>query len=212
MKMLSFLLFVCVSVSCLAMAADAPKPAVVQRSQDWTLDVQYEHLQQIMLRPAGGGHSVRYWYMIMTVTNNAGKDVEFFPQCEMMTDTFQITQAGIGVPPEVFEKIKERHLGMYPFLEPLVTEGTRILQGQDNTRDFVIIWPDFDAEAKQVSLFITGLSNETVVVENPAEEEGGEPEKVFLRKTLELDYTFAGDAAFRANPNMTFAGASWIMR
>ncbi len=210
MRILVCLLSLVIAVTCLAMAA--PKPAVVQRPQDWTVDVQYEQLQQIMLRPEQGGQPVRFWYLILTVTNNTGDDVEFYPQCELMTDTFEIIPAGRGVSPEVFENIKTRHRGMYPFLESLDPSGMRILQGQDNTRDIAIIWPDFDMQAKQVSLFVAGLSNETIVVDYPAAEEDGEPTKVFLRKTLELDYKFSGDPAFRAEPKMTFAGMSWIMR
>jgi hypothetical protein len=211
MKTLVSLLCVGMTVSCLAMAA--PKPAVVQRPQDWTVDVKYEHLQQIMLKPGQGGQPLRFWYLILTLTNNTGDDVEFFPQCELMTDTFQITPAGKSVPPEVFEHIKTRHRAMYPFLEALDPSGMRILQGSDNTRDITIIWPDFDTKAKRISLFITGLSNETVAVNYPVDaNDSGAPEKVFLRKTLELDYTFSGDPAFRAQPNMTFAGTTWIMR
>jgi hypothetical protein len=211
MRILVFLLSLVVTVTCFAMAA--PKPAVVQRPQDWTIDVKYEQLQQIMLKPEKGGQPVRFWYLILTLTNNTGDDVVFYPQCELMTDTFEIIPAGKDVPPEVFEHIKTRHRAMYPFLESLDPSGMRILQGRDNTRDIAIIWPDFDMKAKEVSLFIAGLSNETAVVDYPvADEDSNTPERVFLRKTLELDYKFSGDPAFRANPKMTFAGMSWIMR
>jgi hypothetical protein len=165
-----------------------------------------------MLRDEQDGKTKRFWYLVLTVTNNTGDDVDFYPQCEMATDTFEITKAGTMVPPAVFEQIKKRHQAMYPFLEALDSSGMRILQGEDNTRDIAIIWPDFDTEAKQANLFITGLSNETAVVEYPAEEEGGEPTRVFLRKTLELDYTFSGDPKFRAKAKMEFTGENWIMR
>jgi hypothetical protein len=189
----------------------APKPAVVQRLQDWTVDVKYEPLQQIMLRPDDRSRPMRFWYLILTVTNNTGDDVEFYPQCELMTDTFEIIPAGQDVPPEVFEYIKTRHRSLYPFLEQLDPSGVRILQGSDNTRDIAIIWPDFDLQAKEISLFIAGLSNETVAVDYPVAG-GNTPEKIFLRKTLELDYSFSGDPAFRSEPKMTFTGSEWIMR
>jgi len=209
MKILVSLLSLVCTVTCFAMAA--PKPAVVQRSQDWTVDVKYEPLQQIMLRPDDMSRPVRFWYLILTVTNNTGDDVEFYPHCELMTDTFEIIPAGKDVPPEVFEFIKARHRSLYPFLEQLDPSGMRILQGSDNTRDIAIIWPDFDMRAKEISLFIAGLSNETVAVDYPVVA-SGKPEKVFLRKTLELDYSFSGDPAFRAEPKITFAGSDWIMR
>ena len=125
----------------------------------------------------------------------------------------KIIPAGQDVSPEVFEYIKARHRGIYPFLEQLDPSGMRILQGSDNTRDIAIIWPDFDLRAKEISLFIAGLSNETIAVDYPVAVAGSDmPERVLLRKTLELDYSFSGDPAFRSEPKMTFEGSSWIMR
>ena len=194
-----------------ALAMGAPKPAAVQPIHYWTVDVEYEHLQQKTLRTDSGVK--RFWYIIITVTNNTGRDVDFYPQCEMMTDTFQILPAGQSVLPSVYEQIKSRYQRAYPFLEVLDTAGSSILQGEDNTRDFLIVWPDFDTKAKGVSLFITGLSNETAVIENPAvTDEDGNPTRAFLRKTLELDYTFGGDPTFRSNPKKAFTAQTWIMR
>ena len=209
MKILVSLLGFMVITTCFATAA--PEPAIVQRAQEWTLDVKYEPLQQITLRPDERGKPVRFWYLILTVTNNTGDDVELYPQCELMTDTFEIIPAGKDVPPEVFDYIKTRHRSMYPFLEQLDTSGMRVLQGSDNTRDIAVIWPDFDLRAKEISLFIGGLSNETVGVDYPVVG-SSMPEKVFLRKTLELDYSFSGDPAFRSEPKITFTGSEWIMR
>jgi hypothetical protein len=216
------LLTISLAISCFGMSA--PKPSVVQMPNQWTLEVEYQPLQEITMTSGKGGGSPlaspaasprqeRYWYLIVTVTNNTGDDVEFYPQCELMTDTFEIIPAGESVPPQVIESIKVRHKRLYPFLEALDASGMRILQGRDNTRDIVMVWPDFDAKARQISLFVSGLSNETVAVDNPAAKDNPEaPKKVFLRKTLEMDYTFKGDPEFRSTERMTFTGESWIMR
>jgi len=203
-------ILVLTALSCLAMTA--PKPAVVQGPQHWTADVQLKHLEQIMFKAGPDAKPKRFWYVILTVTNNTDDDIDFYPQCELLTDTFQIIPAGRDVPVEIFDFIKRRHTGIYPFLEALDTSGMRILQGEDNTKDIAIIWPDFDKAAKQVSLFIAGLSNETKVVEFSAEDKSAETIKVYLRKTMELDYTFSGDPKFRATPKITFQGQSWVMR
>jgi hypothetical protein len=130
-----------------------------------------------------------------------------------MTDTFRITQAGKNVSPVVFEQIKKRHKSRYPFLELLSKSGNRILQGEDNTKDIAVIWPDFDVKAKNIRLFIAGLSNETVAINHPiAKDDFGNPEKVFLRKTLELNYNFKGDPAIRSGASLTYKGKRWIMR
>lgn len=190
----------------------APEPAVIQRGNDWTVDVQYEHLQQIMLRNQAG-QMKRYWYVILTVTNNTGEDVDFYPKCELMTDTYQIVPSGRHVPGGVFEYIRNRYSTTYPFIENLSPSGTKVLQGENNTRDFVILWPDFDPQAKEVKFFISGLSNETAAVSHPSQkDELGNPKKVFLRKTLQLDYKISGDPEFRALPKLSFLERSWVMR
>ncbi len=190
----------------------APQPAIVHRPGQWTMEVKFEPPRQIVL-PRSAGAPARFWYTILTVTNRTGQDVDFFPRCELMTDTFQIVPAGMNVPPLAFERIRQRHQSRYPFLESLTSVGNRILQGEDNARDIVVIWPDFDVHAESFKIFITGLSNETAVINHPiAVDAMGQPVRVFLRKTLELDYAFRGDPALRNSVEVVYRGKSWVMR
>lgn len=196
---------------CVSLAA--PKPAIVQGPGLWTVDIRFEHPQEILLKVSRQKGPARFWYTLITLTNKTNRDIDFYPRCELMTDTFQIIPAGKGVPAGAFELIKRRHQAKYPFLESLEACGNRILQGQDNTKDIAIIWPDFDAKAKNVKLFIAGLSNETAIVEHPtAKDDSGEAVKVFLRKTLELSYTVSGDPALRAEADLSYQSKRWVMR
>ena len=196
-----------------SVSAAAPKPAAVPQPGSWTVDVKFEHPQMIMVKAAGDKQPKRFWYLIMTLTNKTSSDVEFYPKCELMTDTLQLIPAGESVPTAVFEQIKERHQSRYPFLEYFETTGRKILQGQDNAKDVAIVWPDFDPEAKSIKLFIAGLSNETISVDHPTEKDkSGKPVKVFLRKTLELSYAVKGDAALRTNDSLSYETQRWIMR
>lgn len=200
-------------VACTCQAA--PEPAIVPAAGQWTVDTEFTHPQQIVLRKSSDNQDVRFWYIIVTLTNNTGSDVDFYPKCDLMTDTFQIIPAGRFVPTTVFEQISKRHKSRYPFLEALDKAGNKLLQGEDNTKDIAIIWPDFDIKASSIGLFITGLSNETAVVQHPIlKDETGQPVKVFLRKTLEIDYTLrsAGTPALRSNVSLDFKGKCWIMR
>ena len=191
----------------------APEPAIVQGPDEWTVDVTFEHPQQIILRASGEAKPKRYWYTLITLTNKTNHDVDFYPKCELMTDTFEITPAGAGMPAAVFEQIKKRHQKKYPFLESLENAGNRILQGEDNIKDIAIIWSDFDVQAKGIKVFIAGLSNETVVIDHPtAKDETGKPTKIYLRKTLELSYKLGGDAAFRSGAKPIYEGKRWVMR
>ncbi len=188
----------------------APEPAVVPKSGDWMLDIRFENPEQIAL---DGKNPQRYWYIILSLTNKTGKDVDFYPAAELITDTLQVVPAIKGTPDVLFEKIKNRHQGKYPFLQLLEKTGDKILQGQDNTVDIAVIWPDFDPNAKGVSIFVTGLSNETVAVDHPTEKDkDGNPVKVYLRKTLQLDYSIAGDPKFRADQKLKFENKTWVMR
>ncbi len=198
-------------MGCVCLAA--PEPAIVPGPDDWTVDVTFEHPQQIMLQLGGDSKPRRFWYTIVTLNNKTNRDVDFYPKCDLMTDTFQITPAGKDTPAVVFKQIKRRHRRRYPFLEYLEKAGNKILQGEDNTKDIAIIWPDFDAQAQSIKVFITGLSNETAVIEHPvAKDKMGKPVKVYLRKTLELSYNIRGDAALRSGGDVVYKGERWIMR
>jgi len=198
-------------IACVSMAA--PEPAIVPAPGQWTLDMEFTHPQQITLLRGPDNKPVNFWYTIITLTNNSGDDVDFFPKCDLMTDSYQIIPAGKFVSPALFDQIKNRHKSIYPFLERLNNAGSKILQGEDNTKDIAVIWPDFDTQAKNIQLFITGLSNETVVVDHPVStDEDGKPLQIFLRKTLELSYSLRGDQALRSNSSFAFQGKRWIMR
>jgi len=191
-----------------------PTPAGVQQADQWTLTVTYTQPEQITFRMADSDQTQRFWYVIVTLTNESPFDeVSFYPLCQLVTDTFQVIPAGKNVPRSVFEAIKLKHQGSFPFLESLDFADRRIAHGKDNTRDFAIIWPDFDPKAKEVSLFIAGLSNETVVVLHPVlKDELGDPKQIFLQKTLQLKFSVAGDEALRASAVMKGIERNWVMR
>ena len=72
-----------------------------------------------------------------------------------------------------------------------------------------MIFPDFDPCAKHVSIFIGGLSNETAVVNNPAEKDAnGNPIKVVLQKTLELQYDISAILRSVAARRLTLSAAA----
>ena len=190
----------------------APKPAIVPGANQWTLNVVFTQPQQITVKTPGE-KAQRFWYIIVTLTNNSNIDVPFYPGCELMTDTFQIIPAYRDTKNIVFDKIKARHKKKYPFLESLEFADNKILQGQDNTKDLAIIWPDFEPKAKEIWLFLAGLSNETVAVEHPTQKDpNGSPEKMYLRKTLQLQYSIGGDANLRSNTTLVYKNKEWVMR
>jgi len=191
----------------------APQPAIVQAPSQWTAKVGVEPLRPITLRVGEQDHARRFWYTILRVENSMARDVDFYPQADLMTDTFELVPTGRAVPSDLCQIIKARHTGTYPLLEDLPFLGTKILQGRDHARDFAVIWPDFDPKAKAVTLFISGLSNETVVIDHPtARDQTGKPAKVFLRKTLQLDFALQGESDLRGDEDIRFITSRWVMR
>jgi hypothetical protein len=202
-----------ISVVIASVCLAAPEPAIVPAPGQWTVDMTFTHPQQIVLPGSSDNKLTRFWYIIITLTNNTGSDVGFYPKCDLMTDTFQVVPAGRSVTSAVFGQIKRRHKGKYPFLEPLEKAGNKILQGEDNAKDIAVVWPDFDSQAKNIKVFIMGLSNETAAIDHPvAKDDSGKPLKVFLRKTLELSYDLRGDSALRSDDSLAYKAKRWIMR
>lgn len=192
----------------------APKPVSVQRAGQWTLDVQYSQPLQIAVRIPGLEQPQRFWYVVLSLTNNtANAEIPLIPSCQLVTDTFKTVPAGKDVRKEVFEAIKLKHQGQYPFLESMDFVDMKLRRGADNARDVVIIWPDFDPNAKQISLFVAGLSNETAAIEHPVSKDAdGNPVKVYLQKTLQLNYANTTDPELRAQAGLTFQNQNWVMR
>jgi hypothetical protein len=205
-----------VTLAMTALCYAYPKPSIVPAAGEWTVDVEYSRPFQVSLRLPGDRRSVRpqrFWCMILTVTNNTGKDVPFYPACDLVTDTFKVIPAGKDTMQVVFKKIKNLQQGRYPFLEPLEYVGNKLLQGEDNAKDIAIIWPDFDIDAKKVDLYIAGLSNETVPIDHPIKKgKDGKPEKVLLRKTLRLSYSIGGSPEFRSQAALKFKARNWVLR
>jgi len=198
--------------ACVCLAV-APTPAVTPAPGQWTIDTKFTHPQQIILRTGADNKPRRFWYCLVSLTNKTGGEVDFYPKCELKTDTFQILPAGQSVAPEVFESIKSRHQAAYPFIEALTKSGNRILHGEDNTKDIAVIWPDFDEKAKEIKIYITGLSNETALVSHPvAKDNNGQPLIVFLRKTLELTYKLESASEQRSDANLIYESKRWVMR
>jgi hypothetical protein len=191
-----------------------PKPSLVPGAKDWTFNVVFDQPRQITLTLPGETQPKRFWYLILTVTQpvTAG-EAPFYPACDLVTDTFKVVQAGKGIQGVVFDQIKRLHQGQYPFLEWIEECNTKVLPGQDNARDIAIIWQDFDPNAKSITLFVSGLSNETVVISHPTKTDAeGKPEKVLLRKSLALQYAIGGDPSLRAMATLAFKDKSWVLR
>jgi hypothetical protein len=82
-----------------------------------------------------------------------------------------------------------------------------IFQGPEHAREGVVVWPARDLEVNELSLFIAGISGETVRITNPLTSAA-----LILRKTLQRDYLIRGKAITRGSEPIEFLEERWILR
>ncbi len=178
----------------------APEPSIVPIS--WELNFRHGDLQRLITTV--NGSPVTYWYMRYTVINNSNQDVLFTPDFQLSTDTGQVQPAFKDVPSAVVTQIKSMYKNTQ-LLGPNEILG-KLLQGEDNAKDGVIVFSNIDPDARQYQIFIAGLSGETAQVDNPLTHQ-----PAVLQKTLILDYTIPGQA-INIQPAPKLKAVKWVMK
>lgn len=176
-----------------------PKPAPVPYR--WELNFESGPLR-LYIDPVEGN---AYWYFTYTVTNRTGKDQLWAPKMVLYTDAGEIMESGRDVPVRVTEDLLEL-LGN-ELLEDQNTVIGEILQGRENAKEGLVIWPAKTTKVTELSLFISGISGETARVKNPIT-----AEEVTLRKTLQRDYLIPGDPLARGSEPLELLQETWVMR
>ncbi|MCL2645766.1 MAG: hypothetical protein FWD61_02030 [Phycisphaerales bacterium] len=178
----------------------APEPSLVPTN--WELNFKHGPIERLQI--GKDGRQKTYWFMRYTVTNNTGKDILFTPDFQLMTDTGQVQDAYKDVPDEIITKIKDLYNNDL-LASPNNIVG-KLLQGEDNARDGVIVFGDVDTDSRNFKVFISGLSGETTEVKNPQTQK-----PVILQKTLILEYNVPGQA-IGIEPRPEYKGAKWVMK
>lgn len=197
---LSFALAMAVSLLAGVVAlADYPKPAPVPFR--WELEFEPGPLR---LYQDGGGAGA-FWYFTYEVTNRTGDDQLWAPKFVIFTDTGEIIESGRDVPSRITQDILSM-LGN-ELLEDQNDAIGDILQGRENAREGLVIWPVNNLAVNQISMFIAGISGETARVKNPAN-----GDEIILRKTLQRDYLVPGNAADRGSKPVELIAQQWVLR
>lgn len=156
----------------------APQASVVP--QTWELTFGAQPLERMVV------DGKTYFYVRYKVVNNTGKDILFTPDFQLMTDTGQIIQSDQQAD-KVFKKIKDLYRSQF-MQSPIEILG-KIRQGEDNAKEGVAIFTGLDADARNIRIFISGLTGDTAEVTNPVS-----GKKEILQKTLVLEYDVPGQA------------------
>jgi hypothetical protein len=223
--------------------AEEPKPSPTPIA--WELTFKPAPLERIQVDLGKGPET--FWYMIYTVINETGQDVDFFPEVVRVSEIdggapeavaaakpeqglgMIIDPALVGGHPKIYEAIKQLYGKTRPFMVPPVEAIGRLLQGKDNARTSVFIFPELDARVTKFTIYFGGLSGEKVSIPNPKydprraiakdkkadakpAEDRDNPQYFVLRKTLAMPYTLPGDAKTRRSAAPAAGTLSWVMR
>lgn len=216
MHKLLALIVLCASTAVWAKAPTSqPTPAVA--SGAWSLEFKFQDPQRLSLVEPGQAEPVVYWYVLYSVENNGPREVQFYPEFEIVTDTLQVIRSDRDVSPGAYDAVAKRVNN--PALLPPERIAGRVLVGKERARHGVAIWRDFDPRAKSFTMFVSGLSGETARWRNPAYDsnkaEGPKNKKYFLlRKTLSVPYVLGGSETMRATaiPRRQIEKQAWVMR
>lgn len=204
-----------------------PSPSLVA----WELDFDYQQPRKILVQLKNEKEPVVYWYMLYTVTNPSPRTQRFFPMFQLVADDLQVHATDMGISPQVFNVIRERHQRTHPYLVSPTEAIGEIKTGDDNAIESVAIWRADLVPGKQFTVYIGGLSGETKAIPNPSydpsqpesydklDEHGNpatkvnNPRRFTLRKTLQLNYRLPGSVAGqRALLSPELVNQRWIMR
>ncbi len=183
----------------------APEPDPVPNR--WQLDLDVGPLRVANVMSDDGLQP--YFFLTYTVTNHAGEDLLFAPSWELATDNGEILPAGRDVPREVTLALLDRFDN--PLLEDQLNILGRLLQGRENAREGLVVWPARDLRVDEVNVYAAGFSGEFKMYE--VEQDDGSMRRYVLRKTFNLRYAVGGELAPVRSEELTLGERPrWIMR
>ena len=195
---------IALAASALVALAFAPQPDPVPTR--WQFDIDPGELRVAIVDTESGRRP--YYFFTYTITNNWDNDLRFFPDIELKTDEATVQRAGRDVPAAVQAEIMGRLNN--PLLEDPISIVGQVLQGPENARTGLAIWPAEDLDVDEVVIFFAGLSGENKAY--TVTEEDGTRERFNLRKTLMLRYETPGEFGSRNNEKLGLSERLWIMR
>jgi len=187
-----------------AAAVAAPEPSPV--ASRWQLDLRPGPLR-IATVVDEIGLSQTYYYLTYDVVNNTGQDIFFAPSFELATEDGEIRSAGKGVPSVVTNEILARLRN--PLLLDQISMATagELLQGEENGRSGLIVWPAEGLKIDEIKVFAEGFSGETRKITKP-----DTGEQVTLRKCLMMIHETPGEITGKGDRPLSRVSQRWILR
>ena len=188
--------------ACLA----APEPDPVPKR--WELNINPGPLRVATVDlPDGGGKT--FFYFTYKAVNNTGTDLLFAPSFELSTEQGDLIHAGRDVPSAVTDEILRRL--DHPFLQDQINVIGQILQGEENAKEGLVIWPVPTVKPGTVSIYVKGFSGETKVIDVP-DKTAGAVKRITLSKQYMLRYNLPGELDLKDSAPLPVTERRWIMR
>lgn len=184
------------------LAGLAPEPDAVPRR--WELQVDSSELRLVTIDVPNLGPR-KYLYMTFKATNNSGQDMLFAPSFELSDGEGRVYRSGRDVPLFVTQQLLASTQN--PFIQDQIGIIGEFLQGAENAKDGLAIWPVDGFSPAQLTVYAAGFSGETKTVTSPDGKS-----KFVLRKTLRLEFQTPGDLATPSSEAYPVAARGWIMR
>jgi hypothetical protein len=182
--------------------AMAPEPDPVPRR--WELQVETTELRLVTLNAPNVGPR-KYLYFTFKATNNSGQDLLFAPSFELSDGDGRVARSGRNVPQSITQALLAETQN--PFIQDQISVIGEFMQGAENAKDGLVIWPVEGFNPSQITVYAAGFSGETKTVIGP-----NGKDKFILRKTLRLEYQSPGDLSEAAGQSIGISNRSWIMR
>ncbi len=193
--------------SCSAMAAPEPDP--VPRKWQLTLETGPMRVMSVDVDGTGPEPARLYYYMTYKVINNTGQDILFTPSFDMATDEGDLQRSGRGVPGAATAQIiaaLENDL-----LEDQISIVGMLLQGEENAKEGVAVWPVGTSHVRDLRVFAHGFSGETRALDVYDPDTKGTKRATF-RKTLMLQFQALGETRDMGAEELPRIKEQWVMR
>jgi hypothetical protein len=182
----------------------APEPDPIPSR--WQLDLTVGPLRLASVDIGDDGPRA-YFYLTYKVVNNSGEDLLLAPSFDLSLDG-EVLRSDRNVPQDVTRELLRRLDN--PLLRDQIGMLGPILQGVENAKFGIVVWPATDLDANDIGLYCAGFSGETATLQI-ADPETGTPARIILRKTYMVRYYAPGE--LRPGPGVLTPNARrWIMR
>lgn len=190
-----------------AALARAPEPDATPKR--WELRTKFSALR--VLNIDIDGKSQAYYYLTYKVENHTGQDIFFAPAFDLVTADGAVTKSGKGVSDEATKKVIA-YIGN-SFIQDQIAILGPMLQGDENAKEGVVIWPADSLRPGELTVYASGFSGEAAEVKPPTSDASkGTPEKVVLRKTRSLLFKVPGEVSNIKDTPITVSEDTWVMR